>query len=217
MATSKHISSTFSFDEACFEEYYDARERSLTKRDSMFYAIVLAVVSIIWYACMLIVGISTPLGMVLSIVLPALCAWQVYEAVTGRTIFWPRRAWTKTFQRFFCRHGVEASAERPWSFTCKTTATSDGVRISVVHDGEETSTVRKPYKEFTHIEVTEHLVILVAGNEVEPVWKSLTSRDYADALAAHDEVEDAVFSKADLEGVDVKGLLTFLRRKVRVQ
>jgi hypothetical protein len=150
-------------------------------------------------------------------IIAALLAFSVFIALTGRTILWPKAAWRKTYQRFFTRHGVDSSEARPWSFACRTSATPNHLEVSVLHDGEPTSTITKSYKEFSHIEQTDHLIVVVAACEVEPVWKSLFSPDYANLLAKREATEDAVFMKGSLKGMNESELIDYLGRKVRIR
>lgn len=213
----QRITSSFTFDEALLKEYLEAKDRSMNRRDAAFYSAVLGVVLAAWaWGAFLVGGIST-LGVVVGVALGACLAFSIYIAMTGRTIFWPRAGWTKTFRRFFARHGVDAGAPRPWGFSCRTSATPDRVEVRVMHDDEAGLVVTKPYKEFSHVEVTEHLVVLVSACDLGPVWKNLFTSDYADRLMEREETEDAVWRKDSIDGMDADQLVEYLSRKVRVR
>lgn len=213
----QRISSTFTFDEELFKEYLQAKDNAMNKRDSLFYAIVVGVVVFFWFVGLYFVGSLTIPGAIIGVVVLGAFAFNIYVAITGRTIFWPRSAWNKTFQRFFTRHGVDSSEQRPWSFTCKTTALPNHVEVSVVKEGADALSISKVYKEFSHVEVTEHLVVLVSASTVGPVWKNLFSPDYADLLMKREESEDAIWVKDSLKGMDADELVEYLSRKVRIR
>lgn len=217
MSASQRITSTFNLDEKLFEEYFEAKDRQLNKHDAMWFSIVMAVVCAAWaWGAWVLKGI-TAVGWVVGVIIFAMLAIAVFEAVTGRTLFWPKSLWRKTYQRFFARHGVDSSEPRPWSFTLRCSATPNHVDISVVHDGEATSTITRAYKEFERIEETEHLIILVTAYELGNPLDFYHNERYGDKLTQREDTEDAIFLKESLQGMDAAQFEEYLARKVRVR
>ncbi len=297
--------STFSMDDALFQEYFDARDRSLNRRDGLVWSVVFGVVMLcyIWgtvsvwlmtpwgIVCGLVilallvslnrrdglvwsvvfgvvmlcyiwgtvsVWLMTPWGIVCGLVILALLVYGIVLAVTGFTLHWPRRSWEKTRRHYFARHGspngepftlrtsaclsevracvlrdgrpkesiakryqqfshVEVTERSPNGepFTLRTSACLSEVRACVLRDGRPKESIAKRYQQFSHVEVTERLVVLVAGDvEVGSILHNLFSSSYAERLEQRADLEDMVFSKADLAGGTPDELVEFLQRKL---
>lgn len=214
MASYDGFSSTFVMDEELFREYYAAKERRLNRADGRGLALLAAVLVVLYVVGTVFWGRVTPLGIVVGAALVAFLVVSVLWAVTGATVFWPERAWRKTYQRYFTRHGVDSTAERPWSFELETCARPYEVVSYVLKRGRAGQGRSAPYKAFSHVEETEHLVVLCAADETGTMMQNLFSSSYADNLAKREEREDMVFAKEGLKGGAPDELVAFLMRKV---
>lgn len=203
--------STFEMDEKLFTEYFDARDRSLNKRDGLIWAIVFGVVMLCYIWGTISVWLMTPWGIVCGLIILALLVYGVVLAVTGFTLHWPKRSWRKTVHHYFARHG-SPHAE---SFTLRTSACLSEARTCVLRDGRQKESIAKRYQQFSHVEVTEHLVVLVGGDiEVGSILHNMFSSKYAEKLEQRADQEDMVFCKDGLVGGTPEDLVAFLERKL---
>ena len=203
--------STFSMDDALFQEYFDARDRSLNRRDGLVWSVVFGVVMLCYIWGTVSVWLMTPWGIACGLVILALLVYGIVLAVTGFTLHWPRRSWEKTRRHYFARHGSPNGEP----FTLRTSACLSEVRACVLRDGRPKESIAKRYQQFSHVEVTERLVVLVAGDvEVGSILHNLFSSSYAERLEQRADLEDMVFSKADLAGGTPDELVEFLQRKL---
>lgn len=205
--------STFTMDEHLLKELVSAKDRSLNKRDGLVMSVVWAVVLACYVWGTVSVWSFTPLGAVLGALIVALLAWSVALAATGFTLFWPKRSWRKTRAHWFARHGVATGqAER---CTLRTEATPFEARCSVMDGTRAAGTIAKAYRTFSHVERTEHLVVLVAGEaEVGSVLHNMFSPSYADRLEARADLEDMAWATDSLTGGTADELVAYLERKV---
>lgn len=97
------ITSTLTFDEKLFEEYFAGKDRPLNRRDALIFSIGDGLLFGIWFWAGILFNFNFNLmGWIFGIVVGLALVLGIAEALTGATIFWPRRLWRKTYTRFFC-------------------------------------------------------------------------------------------------------------------
>lgn len=213
-AADVRFESTFTMDEALLREYLAAKDRSLNRRDGLIWLVVMVLACAVYIWVTWLVGTMTVQGALIAIILGVLLVISLVETITGATLFWPDRLWRRTYQRYFARHGLDTSAERPWSVTLRTSACLNGVRDRVLRDGVVGEGTDKPYSDFDSVVETDSLVVLLNRDEAGTMLHNMFKGDYADRLADREKVEDMVFLKESLVGGDSAELLAYLRSKV---
>lgn len=205
--------STFEMDEPLLREVVSARDRSLNKRDGLVFAIVFLIVLAAYIWGTVSVWDLTPWGIFLGLIIIFLLGYSVLLAVKGFTVFWPARSWRKTWSHWFSRHGAPVS-DSP-RCTIRTSACTTEVRTSVLVDGKVSGTISKPYSAFSHLEETEHLVVMVNGEvEVGNLLHNMVSSDYAQKLEQRADLEDMIWDKNHLQGGTPAQLKDYLERKL---
>lgn len=200
-------------DEPLLRELVSAKDRSMNKRDGLVMCAVWAVVLVAYIWGTVSVGVMTAWGVIAGVIVVALLGWSVALAVTGFTLFWPKRSWRKTADHWFGRHGVGAGDDQRCEL--RSSACLSEARCCVMKEGRPAGSVAKPYKAFSHVEETEHLVVLVAADgEVGSVLHNMFSPSYADKLAGRADLEDICWDKRTLAGGTPEQLVEYLQRKL---
>ena len=200
-------------DEPLLRELVSAKDRSMNKRDGLVMCAVWAVVLVAYIWGTVSVGVMTAWGVIAGVIVVALLGWSVALAVTGFTLFWPKRSWRKTADHWFGRHGVGAGDDQRCEL--RSSACLSEARCCVMKEGRPAGSVAKPYKASSHVEETEHLVVLVATDgEVGSVLHNMFSPSYADKLAGRADLEDICWDKRTLAGGTPEQLVEYLQRKL---
>jgi hypothetical protein len=210
------FSCDFTMTEDLFREYFAAKDRSMNKRDGLISSVVCGVTFIVYLWAMWLTGSPNVMSIVIGIVILAILVYSVTLAIWGYTFFWPDFAWKRTYKRYFARHGVATDTPRPWSCELYTAATFNDLQTATMDNGRPGPRLAQPFKNYSHVEVTEHLVVVVMKSDVGSILHNMVSTKYADKLMDREANEDAIFSKANLQGGSVDDLVYYLESKLRM-
>ena len=214
------ITSTLTFDEKLFEEYFAGKDRPLNRRDALIFSIGDGLLFGIWFWAGILFNFNFNLmGWIFGRVVGLALVLGIAEALTGATIFWPRRLWRKTYTRFFVRHGVDSDAPRPWTCTLRSHAGPNQVEMSYLTKDGSFEVLNQSYKKFDRILVTKHLIVLITHFDLGSPFDFWHRDTYANALADREATEDAIFLRGSITGMDNKPLsdedfIAYVGRKI---
>lgn len=214
------ITSTTHFDERLFEEYFAAKDRPLNRRDALVFGIGVGILFGIWFWTAVLYNFNlNALGWVFGIICGAFFVVSLVEAWTGATIFWPRRLWTKTYQRFFMRHGADCSLPRPWSCTLRSYVAPNSVEMSYLAGDASHVVLSQSYKKFERIMVTKHLIVLITRFDLGNPFSLRSRSPYPDKLMDRELTEDAIFCRGNITDMQGKPMsdedfINYVGRKI---